>query len=104
MHAEPTRPLSIAAAVLTPATLASVRRSPSFHRRGWQILDRWAFESPAQLRALEAEGEVILLGRLLEQQMIEHQVLRSVAALELLRRGVAEHEILGSHEIRTALA
>lgn len=55
MHAEPTRPLSIAAAVLTPSTLTSVCRSPSFHRRGWQILDRWAFESPAQLRAIEAE-------------------------------------------------
>ncbi|WP_186080559.1 hypothetical protein [Burkholderia gladioli] len=104
MHAEPTRPLSISAAVLTPATLASVCRSPSFHRRGWQILDRWAFESPMQLRALEAEGEVILLGRLLEQQQIEHQALRSAAALELRRRGVAEHEILGLHEIRTTLA
>lgn len=104
MHAEPTRPLSIAAAVLTPATLASVRRSPSFHRRGWQILDRWAFENPAQLRAIEAEGEVVLLGRLLEQQLIEHQALRSAAALEQRRRGLVEHEILALHEIRTTLA
>ncbi|MBF4061083.1 MULTISPECIES: hypothetical protein [Burkholderia] len=104
MHAEPTRPLSISAAVLTPATLASVCRSPSFHCRGWQILDRWAFESPTQLRALEAEGEVILLGRLLEQQQPEHQALRSAAALELRRRGVAEHEILALHKIRTTLA
>ncbi|WP_269750821.1 hypothetical protein [Candidatus Burkholderia verschuerenii] len=40
MHAETTRLLSIAAAVLTPATLASVCRLPSFHRRGWRILDR----------------------------------------------------------------
>lgn len=104
MHAEPTRPLSIAAAVLTPATLASVRRSPSFHSRGWQILDRWAFESPAQLRAMEAEGEVILLGRLLKQQQLEHHVLRSPAALEQRRRGMVEHEILGLHEICTTLA
>ncbi|PRG33851.1 hypothetical protein C6T62_18930 [Burkholderia multivorans] len=103
MHAEPTRPLSIAAAVLTPSTLTSVCRSPSFHRRGWQILDRWAFESPAQLRAIEAEGEVILLGLVLKQQL-EHQALRSAAALELRRRGVAEHEILALHEIRTTLA
>lgn len=58
MHAEAARPLSVAAATLTPATLSSICRSTSFHRRGWQILDRWAFESPAQLRALEAEGEV----------------------------------------------
>ncbi|HHX4060130.1 TPA: hypothetical protein ACU967_007665 [Burkholderia contaminans] len=104
MHAEPTRPLLIAAAVLTPATLASVCRSPSFHRRGWQILDRWAFESPTQLRALEGAGEVILLGRLLEQQQIEHQALRSAAALEQLRRGMAEHEILALQEIRITLA
>ncbi|CAJ6510680.1 Uncharacterised protein [Burkholderia pseudomallei] len=104
MRTEPTQPLSIAAAVLTPATLASVCRSPSFHRRGWQILDRWAFESPTQLRALEAEGEAILLGRLLEQQQLEHQVLRSPAALEQRRQGLAEHEILALHEIRTTLA
>ncbi|MCA8005166.1 hypothetical protein [Burkholderia cenocepacia] len=77
MHAEPTRPLSIAAAVLMPSTLASVYLSPSFHRRGWQILDRWAFESPA---------------------------LRSAAALEQRRRGLAEQEILALHEIRTTLA
>ncbi|EKS9844620.1 hypothetical protein QDD82_005475 [Burkholderia cepacia] len=104
MHAEPARPLSIAADTLTPATLASVCRSPSFHRRGWQILDRWAFESPAQLRALEAEGEVILLGRVLEQQQLEHPVLRSAAALEQRRRGLAEQEILALLEIRTSLA
>ncbi|CAJ5815428.1 hypothetical protein P4G95_06300 [Burkholderia vietnamiensis] len=96
MHAEPARPLSITTAVLT---LASVCRSPSFHRRGWQILDRWAFESPAQLRALEAEGELILLG-----QLLEHRVLRSAAALEQRRQGLAEQEILALHEIRTTFA
>lgn len=96
MHAEPTRPLSSAAAVLTSATLASVCRSPSFHRR--------ASEGPTQLRALGPEGEVILLGRLIEQQQLEHQAQRSTAALELRRRGAAEHEILELHEIRTTLA
>ncbi|RQZ11908.1 hypothetical protein DIE15_24725 [Burkholderia sp. Bp9031] len=104
MHTEPTRPLSIAAAVLTPATLASVCRSPSFHRRGWQILDRRASEGPTQLRAFGPEGEVILLGRLIEHQQLEHQAQRSTAALELRRRGAAEHEILALHEIRTTLA
>lgn len=104
MHAEPARPLSITTAVLTLATLASVCRSPSFHRRGWQILNRWAFESPAQLRALEAEGELILLSRLLEQQQLKHRVPRSAAALEQRRQGLAEQEILTLHEIRTTLA
>ncbi|OMT88020.1 hypothetical protein, partial [Burkholderia pseudomallei] len=53
---------------------------------------------------LEAAGKVILLGRLPEQQRLEHQVLRSAAALRLRRRGVAEHEILELHEIRATLA
>ncbi|WP_211097528.1 hypothetical protein [Burkholderia sp. LS-044] len=47
---------------------------------------------------------MILLGRLLEQQRLEHQVLRSAAALRLRRRGVAEHEILELQEIRATLA
>lgn len=89
---------------LSVATLANVRRSPSFHRRGWQILDRWAFESPAQLRALAAVGEVILLGRLLEQQQLEHWVLRSAAALEQRRQCLTEQDILALHEIPTTLA
>ena len=36
------RPLSIAANVLASATIESIRRSPSYHVRGWQILDRCA--------------------------------------------------------------
>ncbi|MCD4518517.1 hypothetical protein LRP76_07975 [Burkholderia pseudomallei] len=47
---------------------------------------------------------MILLGRLLEQQRREHQVLRSAAALRPRRRSVAEHEILELHEIRATLA
>ncbi len=48
-------PLSIAAGVLADTTLECVRHSPSFHLRGWQILDRWAFESPGQLQRFEGE-------------------------------------------------
>ena len=95
------QPLAIAAQVLKPATLQAVRRSPSFHLRGWKILDRWAFNSPEKLRALEAQGEVILLGRLLEQQQLEHQAM--TAAAEQQREGLAEHEILAMHEINTEL-
>ena len=96
-------PLSIAANVLARATIESVLRSPSYHARGWQILDRWAFNCPERLRRLEADGEVIMLGRLLEQQGIEHQVLSSTAGLEQRSRGLAEHEILALHEISTEL-
>jgi hypothetical protein len=96
-------PLSIAASVLASSTLECVRRSPSYHHRGWQILDRWALDSPGQLQRLEAESEVILLGRLLEQQELEHQVLSSDAALEQRHQGLTEHEILMLNEVATAL-
>lgn len=96
-------PLSIAANVLASSTIESVLRSPSYHARGWQILDRWAFNFPERLRRLEADGEVILLGRLLEQQEIEYQVLSSTAGLEQRNRGLAEHEVLALHEIATEL-
>jgi hypothetical protein len=96
-------PLSIAANVLASSSIQSVLHSPSYHARGWQILDRWAFSCPEQLRRLEADGEVIMLGRLLEQQGIEHQVLSSTAGLEQRSRGLAEHEILALHEISTEL-
>jgi hypothetical protein len=96
-------PLSIAANVLAGDTIESVLRSPSFHARGWKILDRWAFNSPMQLRQLEAEGEVVLLGRLLEQQQIEHLTLLAPESLAQYRRGVAEQEILALYEISLAL-
>lgn len=96
-------PLSIASNVLASSSIQSVLRSPSYHARGWQILDRWALSCPEQLRRLEADGEVILLGRLLGQQEIEHQVLSSTAGLEHRRRGLAEHEVLALHEISTEL-
>lgn len=95
------QPLTIAARVLRPATIEAVRRSPSFHLQGWKILDRWAFNSPRQLQDLEIQGEVVLLGRLLEQQTIEHQVLSD--AREQRQSGQSDHEILTSAEIRTEL-
>lgn len=91
--------LSIAGSVLASTTIESVLRSPSYHARGWQILDRWAFNSPERLRMLEADGEVVLLGRLLEQQGIEHQVLSSAVAMEQRSCGLADHEILALCEI-----
>jgi len=97
------KPLLIAANVLASATIESVLDSPSYHARGWQILDSWAFNFPERLRRLEADGEVILLGRLLEQQEIEHSVLSSTLGLEHLSRGLAEHEVLALHEITTEL-
>ncbi|RMQ38417.1 hypothetical protein ALQ05_101610, partial [Pseudomonas amygdali pv. mori] len=88
---------------LMPATISTVRGLSAFHLCAWRILDRWALESPAQLRSLESEGEVALLGRLFEQQQLEQSMLTSESALEQRRSGMAEHEILVLNEIPTQL-
>lgn len=96
-------PLSIAANVLASETINAVKRSPSFHARAWHILDRWAFNSPKLLLQMEAEGEVILLERLLRQQEIEQQALASSDGLAQRGHGLTEHEILALHGISLAL-
>lgn len=101
MHTGQHTPLDLAKQVLMAETIEEVRRLPSFHLRGWKILDRWALHSPAKVRELEQQGEVVLLGRLLEQQNLEHKVL--VDAIDLLNSGTAEHEVLAMHDIQTEL-
>lgn len=96
-------PLSIASAVLMDDTIEAVRHSPSFHARAWQILDRWALNSPAELFRMELEGEIILLERLLIQQDLEHQTLCSEEGLNHRRHGLTEHEILALHGISSRL-
>jgi hypothetical protein len=70
MNAQP-QPLERAAQVLTLETLAEVNRNRSFNRFGMSILDRWAMNQPDQLKALETQGEIMLLIRLYEQQQKE---------------------------------
>ena len=96
-------PLRIASGVLAATTIESVRRSTSYHARCWQILDRWAFNSPEQLRALEAQGELLLLGRLLEQQLVVDEALISSLGLAQRGEGLAEHEVLALWGISTEL-
>ena len=96
-------PLKIVSGVLAATTIESVRRCTSYHACGWQILDRWAFNSPEQLRALEAQGELLLLGRLLEQQIVEHEALISPHGLAQRRQGLADHEVLALRGISTEL-
>lgn len=93
-------PLDIAKRVLSTSTLRAAARTP-YTRQGWKILDRWAMNSPEALKALEAQGEVVLLGRLLEQQTLETKVLE-----ENQQAGshMAEHEILSMHQVETELA
>lgn len=98
-----TSPLSIATAVLAGDAIEAVRRSPLFHARAWQILDRWAFNSPAELCRMELKGEIILLERLLIQQELEHRTLCSEEGLNHQRHGLTEHEILALHGISGSL-
>ncbi|WP_063828885.1 hypothetical protein [Paraburkholderia sprentiae] len=95
------KPLDVAKRVLQPDTISSVRQSP-FHLRAWTILDRWALNSPQRLKALETQGEVILLGRLLDQQTAEHEALMD--ASEMLQTGVSESEVLALANISTELS
>lgn len=96
-------PLEIASNVLADSTIKSVLRSSSYHSRGWRILDRWAFNSPDRLLALEAQGEIVLLIRLLEQQNVEHDALISAAGLAQRANGLSEHEVLMRWGISTEL-
>ena len=97
------KPLKIASGSLAVTTIESVLRSTSYHACGWQILDRWALNSPGRLRVLEAQGELLLLGRLLEQQIVEHKALISPLGLAQQGDGLAEHEVLALWGISTEL-
>ena len=97
-----TQPLEIAARILKPDTIQSVKRSPSYHAHGWKILDRWAFNSPEKLLALETKGEMLLLIRLLEQQDLEFEILTNTID-QRREQGLTEYDILAMHEINTEL-
>jgi len=94
------QPLAIASKVLAPDTLAAIRRHP-YHLVAWRIVDRWAFDQPDRLRALEAEGEIMVLIRLLEQQQLEHEAL--LDALDDQRAGMSPTEILQQRGIELRL-
>jgi hypothetical protein len=96
-----TKPLELAKRVLQPETISSIRDCQQIHLRGWKILDRWAFNTPQKLRELEKSGEVMLLGRVLEQQSLEHAVLTE--AVEVLNSGTSEQEILEMNHVQTEL-
>jgi len=97
MFSTSTQPLEIAGRILRPQTIQAVRASPSFHLRGWTILDRWALNCPEKLLDLEKQGEIVLLGRLLEQQQTEHGILSTAATSGLA--ALTDQEILSQHEI-----
>ena len=95
-----TYPLEIARKVLKPETINDVR-SGGYTSLGYSILDRWALNSPERLKAMELQGELQLLSRLLEQQALELTAINSLPADS--KQGLTEHEILQMLEIKTDL-
>lgn len=102
MQTQPTQPLQFARQILSPSTIASVAKTP-YNTYGWAILDRWAYNSPALLKQLETQGEVVLLGRLLDQQDAEQKALTTEQAMAQRQQGAMPHEILQELEILTEL-
>ena len=96
------QPLDVAKKILQASTLEAACRHP-FTAQGWKILDRWAMNSPAALVNLEQEGVLMLLGRLLDQQLAEEQILLTQEALEALASGTTENEVLQQFELKTEL-
>lgn len=102
MQTQPTQPLQFARRILQPDTIRSASVNP-YNHYGWAILDRWAYNSPEQLKQLEKQGQVILLGRLLEQQEKEQEALTSEESMQQRHQGVMPYEILEQLEIPTEL-
>ncbi len=93
MWDRPTNPLEIAASVLRPETIRSIRNN-GFTNSAYLILDRWALNNPDELKQLEQQGESALLRRLKRQQTVEKRTLCSDAAWQANRRGMTDFEIL----------
>jgi len=101
------QPLGIAAGVLKPETIAALRGLSDYSLRGWRILDRWALNSPGALHRMEDEGEVVLLGRLLEQQRIEQRAIDRqpvhTPEVESLRLAKVQTELDGCPSLASTL-
>jgi hypothetical protein len=97
-----TAPLEIAATVLKPETIREVRIR-GFTNSAYLILDRWAMNSPDELKALEAKGQIAFDLKLYGQQQEEAHALNSDTAWEMSQRGMSDWEILEILRIDTEL-
>lgn len=98
----PTAPLGIARTVLKPETIREVK-SGGYTNSAYLILDRWALNSPDELKALEAQGEIAFDLKLYGQQQTEAQALNSESARQARLRGMSDWEILEQAGIDTKL-
>jgi hypothetical protein len=51
-----TEPLEIAARILSAETIMEVRLSEGYTLHGYSILDRWALNSPEELKGIGSDG------------------------------------------------
>lgn len=97
-----THPLEIARSVLKPETIREVK-SGGYTNSAYLILDRWALNSPDELKRLEAQGEIAFMMKLYGQQQAEAQALGSESAREAKLRGMSDWEVLELAGIDTEL-
>ena len=97
-----TSPLEIARKVLKPATINDVR-SGGYTSLGYSILDRWALNSPEELKKLEAMGDIPFMVKLYGQQQKEAEALSSETSRQASLRGMSDSEILESMGIDMSL-
>ena len=95
-----TYPLEIARKVLKPETINDVR-SGGYTSLGYSILDRWALNSPEELK--EAMGNFDFDLKLYGQQQTEARALSSETARLASLRGMSDSEILESMGIDMSL-
>lgn len=88
-----TYPLEIARKVLKPETINDVR-SGGYTSLGYSILDRWALNSPEELKKLEAMGDIPFMVKLYGQQQTEAEALSSETSRQASLRGMSDSEIL----------
>ena len=88
-----TNPLEIARTILKSETIREVRNG-GFTNSAYLILDRWALNSPDELKHLEQQGDLAFLLRLDQQQTIEKRTLCSESARQAKLQGMSDWEIL----------
>lgn len=91
--------------ILPPEMLKQFRTYREINYLGWNILERWAANSPEKLADLvnARNGMTLLIIKLLKQQEIETDILTSYEGIQLQQNGLAAHEVLEMHEIATEL-
>lgn len=102
MRTGPKKPLEMAQKVLSEKILLKIVRNTQFQREAFSILDRWAEQTPEELKKLAEESTTFGI-YLLTQQTREQGVLRSERGEEQLRNGLTPHELLEMNGVNQSI-